>query len=326
MPGLRQSECVRCSFAGRTLLHEAIGYHSVASTKSALPSMPRIPSRHNAEIAIIGAGTLATALATAVDKSSCRVVEIVSRDNSESLRRAATLARRFELSATTLSKAKLAAKIIWICVPDDSIAEVAAQIEATHDWRGKIVAHSSGALGSCVLDALKQKGAEIASAHPLMTFVSASASDFTNVPFALEGDPKGLAVIATVVRTLGGKPFRIRANDKPAYHAFGFFSSPAIAAIIAAAQAVGNLAGLNQSRSRELMEPIVRQTINNCFSTSPQEAFSGPLRRGDMATIRRHLRVLEQQPELLQLYRSLAYVAMKHLPVAKIDELKNLLG
>jgi predicted short-subunit dehydrogenase-like oxidoreductase (DUF2520 family) len=74
------------------------------------------------------------------------------------------------------------------------------------------------------------------------------------------------------------------------------------------------------------MEPIVRQTIDNCFNSSPQEAFSGPLRRGDLETVRKHLRVLQQQPELVDLYRTLARIAIKQLPVAKVNEVKNLLG
>src|SRR5256885_1983068 len=89
-------------------------------------------------------------------------------------------------------------------------------------------------VGAGKLAAAKQAGAETASAHPLMTFVNQSSADFKSVPFAMEGDANALALIGVVVRRLGGKPFRIAAEFKPAYHAFGFFSSPALVALIAA--------------------------------------------------------------------------------------------
>jgi predicted short-subunit dehydrogenase-like oxidoreductase (DUF2520 family) len=75
-----------------------------------------------------------------------------------------------------------------------------------------------------------------------------------------------------------------------------------------------------------LMEPIVRQTIGNCFRTTPEQAFSGPLRRGDVATIRKHLDVLKANPELLELYRALARIALQELPVSNREELEDALG
>jgi predicted short-subunit dehydrogenase-like oxidoreductase (DUF2520 family) len=159
-----------------------------------------------------------------------------------------------------------------------------------------------------------------------MTFVSASHANLSAVPFALEGDAKALAVVERVVRSVGGNPFRIQPEFKPAYHAFGFFSSPALVALIAAAQQVGELAGFTQRHARQLMEPIVRQTIDNCFRADPRAAFSGPIRRGDVATIRKHLEVLKQTPELLEVYRALGRIALRQLPVANAGKLKKMFG
>ena len=276
------------------------------------------------DIAIIGAGTLATALAVDLHRSGYSIAEIVSRDNSQSRRRASVLAKRVGARGVALSQAEPVARITWICVPDDAISGVAQQLAAMGDWHRKIVLHSSGALVSGMLDAMKARGAAIASVHPLMTFVSASDSNLNGIPFAMEGDAKALSVLGAVVRSLGGKPFRISAESKAAYHAFGFFCSPALAALIAAAQQVGKLAGFTEPRVRELMEPIIRQTIDNCFRTDPGRAFSGPLRRGDVATIRKHLDVLKESRELLDVYKSLGRIALKHLPTANLDELRRL--
>jgi len=263
-------------------------------------------------------------MAIALRQSGHRVIEIVSRNNAQSISRARKLAKQVGARAITLRDAQFA-KTTWICVPDDAIFEVASQIAARGDWRRKIAIHSSGALRSDALSPLKKAGAGIASAHPLMTFVRISKPEWKGVPFALEGDASALVTVGAIVRSLGGKPFRIAAELKPAYHLFGFFSSPALVALMVAAQQVGELAGFKQRKSRELMGPIVRQTIENCLLTTPQLAFSGPLRRGDVATLRKHLDVLKEHPELLTLYKSLSTIALKHLPVTNGEALKKLI-
>ena len=273
---------------------------------------------------MIGAGTLATALALALRKQKFRVTEIISRDAAESLRRARGLATRVNARAVPLSKTAVYAEVLWICVPDDAISEVAKQIAERGNYKGKIVLHSSGALASDVLAPLRRAGAAAGSAHPLMTFVSASVPDLRGVPFALEGDPKAVAAATAIVRRLGGEPFRLAADSKGSYHAFGFFLSPGIVALLAAAQEVGRLAGLSEQEASELMQPIVRKTVENCFSTTPQKAFSGPLRRGDVATVRKHLDVLRDHEELLEIYRALVRIALKKLPVRNESAIRKL--
>lgn len=288
--------------------------------------MPARSKSQKYEIAIIGAGTLASALARALHSKEYRVSEIVSRSNPQSLRRARILASRIQSSATTIQAAEMSADIVWICVPDDAIAALAEQMTDERDWRGKIVVHSSGALSSDTLEPLRRKGAEVASAHPLMTFVSSSQPKLKGVPFALEGTAKALTAVETIISDFEAHAFRIARTEKAAYHAFGFFSSPGIVALIAAAIEVGKLAGLEGKRVRALMEPIVRQTIDNCFRTSPQQAFSGPVRRGDVETIRKHLKVLDEHPDLLDLYGSLVRIALKDLPSANTDSLQRLVN
>lgn len=241
------------------------------------------------------------------------------------MRHARILAKHAGASAVSVISRNSDSEIVWICVPDDLIALVAVQNAKRAAWRNKIVLHSSGALGSDVLQPLKSAGALIASAHPLMSFVRGSKPDFSGVPFALEGDAKAVTIAGAVVRSLGAKPFRIERQLKAAYHAFGFFSSPLLVALIAAAQQVAGLAGLDERQALELMEPIVRRTIDNCFRQSPSEAFSGPLRRGDIETVRKHLKALATKPQLLDAYRALGKIALEKLPAANPSKMKKLL-
>src|SRR4051794_40976906 len=151
--------------------------------------MPVLKSKE-LDIAIVGAGTLGTALAYALHQSGYRVTEIVTRDQPHSLRRARVFANRLHASATTLSKAQLSARITWICVPDDSISEVAQNIAKRRDWRRKIVLHSSGALDADALAAAKEAGGETASAHPPLNFVCQSSIDLKGGPISPGGKPQ----------------------------------------------------------------------------------------------------------------------------------------
>lgn len=276
-------------------------------------------------ITIIGPGTLGSALALALSQNGYDIQEIVSRSDTRSMRDARSLARTTGATAVSTLSRSSAAEIVWICVPDDLIGTVADQNASRADWHGRIVLHSSGALSSEVLLPLKKAGAMIASAHPLMSFVRGSKPNFSGVPFALEGDAKAVTIAGAIVRSLGAKPFRIAREQKAAYHAFGFFSSPLLVALIAAAQQAAGLAGLSEHQALELMEPIIRRTLDNCFRQSPQKAFSGPLRRGDVETIRKHVDVLSQRPELLAVYRALSAIALKKLPVLSPKQTRKLL-
>ena len=110
--------------------------------------------------------------------------------------------------------------------------------------------------------------------------------------FALEGDAQAVRAARRIARDLGGRAVLIDARRKPMYHAFGAFTSPLIVATIAAAERVARKAGLDRASARAAIAPIFRQTVANYFEHGPAGAFSGPLVRGDVETVRRHLEVL----------------------------------
>src|SRR3954465_6507007 len=104
--------------------------------------------RNKPSIAIVGAGTLARALAPSLREAGYRVREVVSRDGKGARARAAAVARGSGARAATLRGAKRGAGGGWLCVSDSGIAEVAGEIARRRDWKGKVALHSSGALGS----------------------------------------------------------------------------------------------------------------------------------------------------------------------------------
>jgi predicted short-subunit dehydrogenase-like oxidoreductase (DUF2520 family) len=277
------------------------------------------------QVAIVGPGRLGRALLMALEHARYRVGEIVSRGGSATLHIAGEPReagrRHLRLSRTT----RLRAGLVWFCVPDREIAAAARELADSSEWEGKIAFHSSGALASDELDGLRQRGAAVASVHPLMTFVSDAIPSLRNVPFAIEGDPKAARAARQIVKDLGGRAFSIRKADKVAYHAWGAFTSPLLIALLVAAERVAGAAGLSAKDSRQKMMPIIFRTLTNYEALGPARSFSGPMVRGDVAIVRWHLRVLQKVPEAREAYVALARVALRHLPASNQKQLERML-
>jgi predicted short-subunit dehydrogenase-like oxidoreductase (DUF2520 family) len=279
-------------------------------------------------ISIVGPGRLGAALAVALYEAQYSIEEIVSRDRADSLQRARRLAKELSSRAIAMSEARLSAHVVWICVGDDSICDCAESLAQLHPgiWKGKVVFHSSGALASDELKSLRKRGALVASVHPMMSFVHAAKPSLAGVTFALEGDAAALRVAHAIVRALKGNCISIAKKDKSLYHAWGGFSSPLIVAELATADLIARKIGIAPEMARKTLAPILRQTIENYVAHGPAAAFSGPIVRGDVETVRRHLDVLKKVPQAREVYIALARAAARELPAGKRAELQKLLG
>jgi len=177
-----------------------------------------------------------------------------------------------------------------------------------------VALHSSGALASVELIELRTRGAAIASVHPLMTFVPGSHPSLAGVSFALEGDSVAVLAARRIVKNLGGHAYSIHKEDKAAYHAWGTFASPLLTALLVTSENVAAAAGIERKTAKKMMLPIVRQTLANYAALEPEQAFSGPIIRGDIETVERHLHTLRKLPVAREVYLSLARAAVAHLP------------
>ncbi len=284
-----------------------------------LPDMKAKPS-----VAIVGLGNLGTALALRLTEAGYAVTEIISRHSAR--RRHRTIAKQIGARLCGLDEPIAQAALVWICVSDSQIRSCAEALSVKGKWPGKIVFHSSGALSSDELVALRHKGARVASVHPMMTFVRGVQPSLRAVPFALEGESAALALARRVVRDLGGDPFILAKRNKPAYHAWGGFASPLLVAALVTGEQVAGLAGIRGKAARKKMLPIVRQTLENYAELGGAEAFSGPIIRGDVETVRKHLRVLSRLPYAKQVYAALARSALQNFPSRDPKALKRILG
>jgi predicted short-subunit dehydrogenase-like oxidoreductase (DUF2520 family) len=276
------------------------------------------------KIAIVGAGRVARTLAPALKKSGHTITEIISRPMAASLRHAREVAKTVGTKGVTAKQARLDADLIWFCVPDGKI-RAAAESLAGKDWKNRTAFHSSGALSSDELEALRTKGASVASVHPLMTFVSESQPGLNAVLFALEGDRKALATAKEIVRRLGGQAFQIRKQDKVIYHAWGTFASPMLIALLATTEQVAHGAGISIKEARKMILPILQQTLANYAALGPAKAFSGPIVRGDAEVLSRHLKALKKIPHAAEVYQALARAALQYLPARNKTQSRRLL-
>lgn len=290
----------------------------------------RIPKFARPTIAIVGAGNLAAVLAVALYRADYRIDSIIARGARSSIALAHRLAKKVGARAESIREVQISGDIVWLCVPDSEISGVAQLLAKgfngkSQDWKGKIVLHSSGALTSDELASLRGRGAAVASVHPLMTFVKGSPASLAGVSFAIEGDAAAVRRARQIVNDLGGQASSIRKQDKIAYHAWGTFASPLLTALLAASERVAGAARVPARSARQRVHPILAQTIANYAAAGAANAFSGPIVRGDVEVVRRHLRALQTVPEAREVYVALARAAIKYLPGKRREAMKKLL-
>jgi len=274
---------------------------------SEIPYSRRVIRRDRTSIALIGLGNWATSLAAALQQANIPPREIIVRRQKPAS----------PASAVTWKHAALDACILWLCVPDSLIAEIAAQIVCHRpDLRGQIVVHSSGALTIDTLSPARRAGARVASVHPVMTFPTRRIVPLSGVLFGVESpDLSARRTLHRIIRRLGGLPFDIASKNKALYHAAGTLASPLLVSELHAAIETARLAGLDRRTAARWVESLATATSRNLFRHGPDRSFSGPFARGDVHTIDLHLQALQAHPILADLYRSLALHALANLPV-----------
>lgn len=273
--------------------------------------------------ALIGAGKIGGALARGLSSAGYRLECIASKPHQS----AAALADEVGAKAIQPPYCELnETSLVFICVPDDEIMNVSCELaDSGVDWRGKTVFHTSGALTSEELAPLSGSGAVCGSLHPLQTFPPGSGAErFRGVFFAVEGEAYDLG--AEIATSLGGIPFRLKAEGKTLYHAAAVMAGNFIAVLAAAGRDILSAAGINAEGWRMLI-PLMYGTLDSLKEYGIEEGFTGPIARGDTETVARHLESIKAKEELLALYKILARYSLKlaDMPEEKRKEFGRIL-
>jgi len=206
------------------------------------------------------------------------------------------------------------AEVWMLTVPDRRIAECGDALAASGLLRlNNIVFHCSGALPSAVLDGATAAGARVASIHPIKTFAEplAAADGFAGTWCGCEGDAQALAVLEAAFSQLGARPVRIDPERKTLYHAATVIVCNDLVALLEAGLRCYGEAGIAREDASRMMEPIVRETLNNVSALGAQAALTGPVARGDHEVVARQLAALGAwDGRIAEVYRALAVIAL----------------
>ncbi len=257
-------------------------------------------------LAIIGAGRVGRALGRRLRELGWKIAAVVTR--SEPTARKATRYIGGGHAHAVISRRVLAAHVTLITVPDAAVEKVARELAriGAEELRGKIVLHTSGALGSNVLEAVRECGAAVGSMHPLQTFSGVGVPPLEGRVFAIEGDAGAMRMARQIVRALGGTPVHLESPKKPLYHAAGALAAGHMLALMEAATQMMMETGMNRREAVRALLPLTRQVLENFERLGPRAAWTGPLSRRDFGVVASHAAALRELPdEFLEAYQIL---------------------
>jgi predicted short-subunit dehydrogenase-like oxidoreductase (DUF2520 family) len=278
----------------------------------------------------IGAGTTGTALAVRLSQKGWPVVGVSSRTLSS----AQKLARRVSNCQAYHTAQELVdvAEMVLITTPDDVIAQVCSEV---HWHKGQSVLHCSGAHSIDILESARQLGAAVGSFHPLQTFADVDQA-IENLPgstFALEAEEPLLSTLKELTHRLNGHWVELKPGDKVLYHAAAVFVCNYLVTLVKLALDLWRDFGVSSKEATRALLPLLRGTINNIDNIGLPNCLTGPVARGDLGTIEKHLSALEaKNPSLLTTYKELG---LQTIPIAldkgkvneqKAEEMKTLLS
>ena len=253
-------------------------------------------------IGIVGAGAVGTALGAALARAGWPVVAVASRDPArrERFRSLVPGARAFAEATAVLDEAEL----IILAVPDDAIAGLAAELRM---YGGQAMIHTSGALGAEVLEPARAAGTQIGAFHPLVAFADTerAIAALHGATVAIEGDEQLAALLARMAEAVGASAVRLLPGTKAAYHAAAVLAAGGFVALLDAIAELGRVAGLDEAGSLAIYGDLIEQTLGNARALGIANALTGPVTRGDVGTLARHIETLRlHAPAALPLYRA----------------------
>lgn len=254
-------------------------------------------------VAIVGAGRMGQGLALALGEAGHRIT-LVSRSSHP-------VVPPLHLHGGPRAEALRGAAIVLLAVPDGAIPSLAAELAAEGGITPRhVVLHLSGLQDRGALRPLAATGAALGSLHPLQTVSDPTTAParFAGAYAGVEGDDRALSAAEALAGSLRMVPVRIPAGAKAAYHAGAAFAANYTTALVAVAERLALAAGITPEVARRLYLPLIRGAAAN-LEAGPAAALTGPVRRGDVETVRAHLAALG--PEDRQLYLLLAREALR---------------
>jgi len=281
-------------------------------------------------LGFIGAGTVGTAMAIRLSQAGYAVIAVYDV-NAVAAKRLAEAVEDCQVLATAQAVADVA-DFVFITTADDFIPQVAAAVK----WRaGQIVSHCSGAASTDVLEPARKMGARVGCIHPLQTFASITQA-VANLPgstFVIEAEEPQFSVLKEMALKLNGDWLELKAEDKALYHASACIACNYFYTLMQVATDLWRNWGKSNAEAIKAMMPMLQGALNNLSNVGLPKALTGPIARGDLMTIQKHLTTLSRKaPEVIPLYKELGNwtipigEAKRTLSAERASELRELLS
>jgi len=252
---------------------------------------------------ILGAGRVGTGLARGLRAAGVTVTGLHGRRTQETPDR---------ITSGALPAAAHSAGAILVTVRDAQLEETLTALAREPLAAGAVVLHASGSAEPRSLAALRAAGHPAGTFHPLLPFAdpARAAASLRGAWFGLDGDAAARDASRALASALGALTLEIPAGEKVRYHAAAVFASNFPALLMAAGEQLLTGIGLARDEARAALMPLFLAAVENVRSRPTAQALTGPIVRGDVETVRRHLSALTTEPELLALYQALSRAAV----------------
>lgn len=243
-------------------------------------------------IGIIGAGKVGVTLGKYLADAGVAVCGFYSRTKTSAAQAADFVKTALYEDLIDLVKAS---DTLFITVPDGEIGNVWDCI-AGYDLTDKVICHFSGSLSSNVFSGMERTGAWGVSIHPMYAFSDkfTSYQKFHTACLVAEGDAEAILRMQKLFAEKLGHPMLfIRAEDKVKYHAAAALASNYMIALLETSMRLLAECGFSERDSLSVLRPIVQNNVSAMLEKGPVEALTGPVERGDLGTVQRHLHVLQ---------------------------------
>lgn len=242
-------------------------------------------------VGIVGAGKVGAVLGAALRTAGHAVVAATAR-SEESRERVRDLLPGVPVAdlATVVDRSEL----VLLAVPDDQLEPLITELSEARAWHeGQIVVHTSGRYGAKILAPVANQGALTVAIHPAMTFTGTELdlSRLTDTVFGVSGELEVLPIAQALAVEMGGEPVVIAEADRPIYHAALAHGSNHLVTLVG--QSASLLRSIGVSDPARMLGPLLRSTLDNAL-TSGESALTGPVARGDVTTVREHVRALDE--------------------------------
>ncbi|MGM0531545.1 MAG: Rossmann-like and DUF2520 domain-containing protein [Bacteroidota bacterium] len=241
-------------------------------------------------IVFIGAGNVATNLAMALRKSGHEIVQVYSRTEES----AEELAHQVVAEPITQMNRIIAdADIYFLAVNDEVIEEVLSQFPHNDVF----LIHTAGSVS---MNVLKDHATDFGVFYPLQTFTKDWLSDFTEIPLCIEANTdRNLNILGQIADELSNNVYNIDSMQRLYLHVAAVFACNFTNFMFASAENILK----NHDISFNVLNPLIRETVDKALIHSPSRSQTGPAIRGDKETIDKHVDLLSHSGKLQNLYR-----------------------